>query len=126
MVRLWIAVVLMVAAACSGGTGEAPSISPAELQAQRESGSAPVVIDVRSDEEYAGGHIPGAVHIPYEQIAERIGEVDTSKGVALYCMIGPRARKGEAALIAAGHDRVFHIEGGFSAWKAAGLPTALD
>ena len=56
----------------------------------------------------------------------RIDEVDTSNGIAVYCMVGPRARKGEAALIAAGHDRVLHIEGGFTAWKAAGLPTALD
>jgi phage shock protein E len=126
MTRLSIVVALMFAAACSSGAGQAPSISPAELQAQRESGSAPVVIDVRSVQEYAAGHIPGAVHIPHEQVAERIGEVDTANGVALYCMIGPRARLGEAALLEAGQAEVFHIEGGFSAWQAAGLPVATD
>jgi phage shock protein E len=101
---------------------EAPSIAPTELSARRASGDAPVVIDVRSAEEYAAGHIPGAVNIPYDQVAERISEVDAPHGVALYCMVGPRARKGEAALLGAGFTSVLHLEGGFAAWQAAGLP----
>ena len=103
---------------------QAPTITPAELQAQRESGKAPVVIDVRSAAEFETGHIPDAVNIPFDEVAARISEVDAPNGVALYCMIGPRARKGEAALLAAGYERVLHIEGGFAAWKADGLPVA--
>jgi rhodanese-related sulfurtransferase len=99
----------------------APSISPAELHAQRESGAAPVVIDVRTPEEYASGHIPGAANIPFDEVSERISEVDAPHGVALYCMVGPRARKGESALLAAGHERVLHLEGGLAAWRAAGF-----
>lgn len=104
------------------GPSEAPSIAPRELQARRASGTAPIVIDVRSSEEYAGGHIPGALNIPLDQIAERISEVDTSQGVALYCMVGPRARKGEAALLASGYTSVLHLEGGLAAWQESGLP----
>jgi phage shock protein E len=100
----------------------APSISAAELHAQRESGAAPVVIDVRTPEEYALGHVPGAVNIPFDQVAQRIAEVEAPHGVALYCMVGPRARKGESALLAAGYESVFHLEGGLAAWQAAGLP----
>jgi len=100
----------------------APSIGVTELSAQRESGPAPVVIDVRTPEEYAAGHVPGAINIPFDQVAERIGEVDAPHGVALYCMMGPRARKGESALLAAGYESVFHLEGGLAAWQAAGLP----
>jgi phage shock protein E len=77
---------------------------------------------VRSVEEFDSGHIPGAVNIPFDEIAKRIGEVEAPNGVALYCMIGPRARKGEAALLATGYEDVFHLEGGLSAWQAAGLP----
>ncbi len=99
-----------------------PSISAAELHARRESGAAPVVIDVRTPEEYASGHIPGAVNVPFDQVAQRIAEVDGPHGVALYCMVGPRARKGESALLAAGYEKVFHLEGGLAAWQAAGLP----
>jgi rhodanese-related sulfurtransferase len=103
-------------------TTEAPSITAVELNAQREAGPAPVVIDVRSPEEYASGHIPGALNIPFDPVAERISEVDAPKGVALYCMVGPRARKGESALLAAGFESVLHLEGGLAAWQAAGLP----
>ena len=120
-----IAVVALIATAASSEESEstkAPSISPAELHSQRESGTAPVVIDVRTPEEYASGHIPDAVNIPFDQIAERISEVDAPHGVALYCMVGPRARKGEAALLAVGYQKTFHIEGGLAAWQEAGLP----
>jgi rhodanese-related sulfurtransferase len=87
-----------------------------------ESGTAPVVIDVRTAEEYASGHVPGAVNIPFDQVAQRIAELDAPRGVALYCMVGPRARKGESALLAAGYESVLHLEGGLAAWQAAGLP----
>ncbi len=103
--------------------GLAPSLSPRSVHEDQKVGRSPVLIDVRSQAEYSAGHIPGAVHIPFDEVAERINEVDTSRGVALYCMVGPRARKGEAALLAAGQEKVFHLEGGFSAWQAAGLPT---
>jgi rhodanese-related sulfurtransferase len=116
-----VALLLFLAASASAQS-EAPSIAASELNALRESGNAPVVIDVRSAEEYASGHIPGAVNIPYDHVAERISEIDAPHGVALYCMVGPRARKGESALLAAGYTSVLHLEGGLAAWKAAGLP----
>ena len=119
-----VLVILMAAAAFAEdpATEQAASISATELHALRESGAAPVVLDVRSAEEYAAGHIPGAVNIPFDQVAQRISEIDAPHGVALYCMVGPRARKGESALLAAGYDKVFHLEGGLAAWQAAGLP----
>ncbi len=124
MVVLATAILAAVAAAQESTPTMAPRISPAELHAQRESGVAPVVIDVRTPAEYASGHVPGAVNIPFDRVAERIGEVDAPHGVALYCMIGPRARKGESALLAAGYEKIFHLEGGLAAWQAAGLPVA--
>ncbi len=99
----------------------APSISASELSARRALGTAPIVIDVRTPEEFARGHIPGAVNISWED-PERIAALDAPNGVALYCMVGPRARKGEAALLALGLDGVLHIEGGLAAWMSAGLP----
>ncbi len=101
---------------------EAPSIEPIELSARRSQGTAPVVIDVRTAEEYAQGHIPGAVNIPFDEVVSRISEIEAPHGVALYCMVGPRARKGEAALLDLGFSKVHHLEGGLAAWIAAGLP----
>jgi rhodanese-related sulfurtransferase len=126
--RNLVMVLALVSALASPGrsedapTTQAPSMTPAELQSRRAAGTAPLVIDVRTPEEYATGHIPGALNIPYDQIDRRVSELRSENGVALYCMLGPRARKGEAALLAAGHSDVFHIEGGLAAWKQADLP----
>ena len=126
---LTLVVMICALVSCAEATdqpqgGLAPSLSPRSVHEQQNAGRSPVLIDVRSEAEYSAGHIPGAVHIPFDEVAERIDEVDTSQGVALYCMVGPRARKGEAALLAAGQEKVFHLEGGFSAWQSAGLPVA--
>ncbi len=127
MARIAIAIVLGALVATAGVAADpqyndAPNISATALHALRESGVAPVVIDVRTAEEYASGHIPGAVNIPFDQVAQRIAEVDAPHGVALYCMVGPRARKGESALLGAGYEGVLHLEGGLAAWQAAGFP----
>ena len=127
MRRFAVAVVLAgcvaaAAAAEDGALPEAPSMTPAELHARREAGTAPLVIDVRTPEEYASGHIPGAVNIPFRRVAQRIDAVHAPDGVALYCMVGPRARKGEAALLAAGYTAVVHLDGGLAAWQQAGFP----
>ena len=122
-IRLALAFLLATAAfAEPQDASEAPSISPTELSERAASGTAPVVVDVRTAQEYAAGHIPGAINIPFDEVARRIGELDTPHGVALYCMVGPRARKGESALLSAGYTSVLHLEGGLAAWEAAGLP----
>lgn len=122
VVITFLTLFLALPAIADSPPAEAPVITPVELQARRDAGTAPTVIDVRSAAEFETGHIPGAVNIPFDEVAARIDEVEAPNGVALYCMIGPRARKGEAALLAAGHESVLHIEGGLSAWKASGLP----
>lgn len=127
MIRLAISIAVAALVATGAFASEpedadAPSISALELHEKKASGSALLVIDVRTAQEYAAGHIPGAVNIPFDQVARRISEVDAPHGVVLYCMMGPRARKGESALHAAGYEKVFHLEGGLAAWQEAGLP----
>ncbi len=104
----------------------APSISPAELNARLQKGTAPLIVDVRTPAEFRSGHIPGAVNIPHDRIADHVSELQSEHGVALYCMVGPRARLGEQALRKAGLEEVLHIEGGFSAWQSSGLPVERE
>ena len=114
-------------AACAAESGPAPSVSVTDLQRQIQTGNAPLVVDVRSAEEFAAGHIPGARNIPFQEIAARMDELDAPTGVALYCMVGPRARKAEEALVAAGYDAaIHHIDGGLTAWKQAGLEVEAE
>jgi rhodanese-related sulfurtransferase len=79
------------------------------------------VLDVRSAEEFAGGHVPGAVNMSQEQVAARIGELDPARGVVVYCERGPRAAKAADLLRDAGFA-VQHLTGDMSAWREQGLP----
>jgi rhodanese-related sulfurtransferase len=74
--------------------------------------------------EFEQGHIPGAVHIPYDELSGRLGELAASKSEAIvvYCMAGPRARRGEQTLQQNGFGRLLHLDGGFRAWAEAGHP----
>jgi rhodanese-related sulfurtransferase len=103
---------------------EAASVSPAQVQGMLGATPPPVLLDVRSPEEFAAGHIHGALHIPYEDVAQRKSEIPDSGTIVVFCAVGPRARAAEKSLVAAGVDpqRVLHMDGGMVAWEAAGLP----
>jgi rhodanese-related sulfurtransferase len=119
---LLVALALGIGAVARADDRPAPSISPQELEARMAKGDAPRVVDVRTPEEFRAGHIPGAINVPHDQVAAHAKELASERGVAIYCVKGPRARLGEQALAAAGVGGVLHVEGGFAAWQAAGLP----
>jgi len=102
----------------------AASITPAQLHDMQQHGIAPLIVDVRSAKEFAEGHIPGAVNVALDEVAERVPNIDAPRGVVLYCMIGPRARRAEEVLREAGETRLFHLDGGLTAWQSAGFPLA--
>lgn len=122
--RVALVIAALTAAVVWAADGEAPSVSPRELEARIAAGRPTLVVDVRSPQEYAAGHIPGAINVPYEEVGPRAAELKGRGEVAMYCMKGPRARLGEAAFQKAGGEDVLHVEGGYSAWEAAGLPVA--
>jgi rhodanese-related sulfurtransferase len=80
------------------------------------------VLDVRSPEEFREGHVPGAVNVPYDQIAARIAEVPKDKDVVLYCRSGRRAGIAADVLTANGYTRLSHLEGDMQGWVAQGRP----
>ena len=59
-------------------------IAPDELREQQRSGRVPTVIDVRGPDEYAAGHLPGALHIPAEELASRLEEIPPDRPVVTY------------------------------------------
>ena len=84
------------------------------------------VLDVRSTEEFAAGHLRDAKDIPLSDLASRIGELEKSKSrsVIVVCQSGARADKAVRQLAAAGFTDVQRLDGGIAAWQAAGLPLA--
>lgn len=106
--------------------GEAASISAADLAARIDRGDTLQILDVRSGAEFAAGHIPGAVNIPFDQVLAGAGHVPGSPDEALfvYCGHGPRAYMAAAALRKRGHRRIVYVSGHFSGWQREGLPVA--
>jgi rhodanese-related sulfurtransferase len=82
------------------------------------------VLDVRSADEFAAGHLRDAKNIPLADLANRIGELDKSKNrtVVVVCQSGARSDKAARQLAAAGFGDVWSLDGGVTAWQAAGLP----
>ncbi|MCC2617437.1 rhodanese-like domain-containing protein [Aestuariibacter halophilus] len=83
------------------------------------------IVDVRSAEEYAQGHVPGAINLPHDQIAElaQAQLVASGKPVVLYCRSGRRAQLAAEALQALGYDNLLHLSGDMQGWQDAGHPT---
>lgn len=79
-----------------------------------------VVLDVRSAEEFTGGHVPGAVNVPLEQVVADPGRY-TGQEVYLICQSGGRSAKAAQALAAAG-ARATSVAGGTAGWIEAGRP----
>jgi phage shock protein E len=89
------------------------------LLAARAAAVEPLWIDVRSPEEYATGHLDGAINIPFNEIATRIREVtaDRRQPIRLYCGVGVRAQMAKFSLEAQGFEQVTN-EGGYDALRA--------
>ena len=82
-----------------------------------------VILDVRPEDEYGLGHLPGALNIPLRQLEQRIAELPREQEIIAYCR-GPYcvlSFEAVAALRTRGF-KVRRLENGFPEWKAAGLP----
>ncbi|RLL54731.1 rhodanese-like domain-containing protein [Mariprofundus sp. EBB-1] len=81
-----------------------------------------MLLDVRTSEEYAEGHIAGATLIPIQVLAERLSEVPKNKQVYVYCHSGARSARASKLLAKHGFRNIENIMGGIVAWKDAGYP----
>jgi rhodanese-related sulfurtransferase len=79
-----------------------------------------LVVDVRTAEEYADGHIAGAVHVPLDRIAFLHEDLPAGQVIAV-CSMGNRSRRGAETFARLGRT-AFSLQGGTKAWAAAGLP----
>lgn len=108
-------------------SGSAPAVAPvrtvdvATLKADLDRASVPLLIDVRTPAEFAGGHVPGAKNVPLDQLDARLAELGTADAeVYVVCQSGARSAKATAALAAKGL-RPVNVSGGTGAWRAAGF-----
>jgi len=100
----------------------------ADVKKRMDAGEKFILVDVREDNEWANGHLPGAVHlgkgIIERDIEQRVS--DTSAKVILYCGGGFRSALAGDNLQKMGYTNVESMDGGWKGWVQAGLPTAKD
>ena len=81
-----------------------------------------LVVDVRESDEFAAGHIPGAINMPLSTFQAGKLPAATGKTVILNCLGGKRSGLALDKCVAAKAAVNTHLTGGFGAWKSAGLP----
>jgi rhodanese-related sulfurtransferase len=99
-------------------TGTAERVDVAVARAIWQAGD--TVVDVRTAQEYAHGHLPGAVNVPVDSIAFRVAELPAGQ-VLTVCSMGNRSWRAAQLLANAGREAL-SLTGGTKAWSAAGMP----
>ena len=110
--------------ACSQGESDAPEMSPQKLAARMTAEAPPVILDVRTPQEYAAGHVPGALNVPHKALPDRLAEVlgFRDREVVLYCERGKRSVMASVVLREAGFTSIRHLQGHMVEWRRQGLP----
>lgn len=144
--RVLVATLLAGLALVVGGCGGSTTATPAEAGTQAEAGAGATtvtlltpdeaqelvagddvrVLDVRTPEEFAEGHVEGATLIDFYEpdFADRIAELDPEATYVVYCRSGNRSGQATALMAEQGFSAVHDVDGGVLAWEAAGLPLA--
>ena len=119
---LLIVFVFVFVAACSSATVVIDQVGAAEAH-ELASGSA-TVLDIRTPEEFAEGHIDGAINIDFyaTDFADRIGALDRDAVYLVYCRSGNRSAQSIQVFEDLGFAEVHELEGGILTWVAEGLP----
>jgi phage shock protein E len=124
-IRTLLGLGLLLSVVAGAAEPPVPIIGAEELLA-REAAKDPalVVLDVRTAEEFAAGHVPGAINVPHDQVAGRLGELAglRDKDVVVYCKSGRRAALALEVLGKNGYAKLRHLDGDMQGWEAAGRP----
>ncbi len=81
-----------------------------------------LLVDVREDDEWAAGHVPGALHLPLSALAARWRELPEATTTVFVCRSGGRSQQAALAFAEVGRPGCANLAGGSQAWHAAGLP----
>jgi phage shock protein E len=123
-----IACVLALAVSVRGDDEKKPAPSVTHVDAKEAAKivakNEVVVLDVRSPDEFASGHIKGATNIDFleNDFAERLAKLDREKTYLVHCAAGGRSTKALPKLSKLGFNHIIHLDGGLNAWQAAGNP----
>ena len=127
--RHFLPMLALILAACTGSSEEAeievapPAATQAETPSSQAVANEPVYVDVRTPEEFATGHLAGAINIPHDQMEQRWEELAAfeDREMVVYCRTGRRSGIALEVLERQGFENVEN-GGGFDQLVAAGVP----
>jgi len=122
LVLVFLLSIFLVACSPSDNTS-INQVSPMESVGLQSNDFA-VIIDVRTDGEWKSERIPGAIHIPLDELKERMAELKSFEGkqLIMQCAVGGRSSEAVEILQQAGFNNVSNMNGGIVAWNKAKLP----
>ena len=120
------AVIAAVTLAACGGGSAVQTVDPGTFAAKIQTPGI-TVVDVRTPEEFASGHIQGAKNINWEgDFSSGIAHLDKNKTYAVYCHSGNRSGQATQAMADAGFTHIYNLDGGILNWIAAGYPLVTN
>ncbi len=112
---------LIILFSCNGQSNQTleAKVFSAKIQAENN----PVILDVRTPEEFSGGYIAGAINIDYnsDDFSKKVNKLNKEETVYIYCLSGGRSGNGAKEMRESGFKNVVELKGGILKWKAAGL-----
>lgn len=84
-----------------------------------------LIVDVRTEQEFLSGHIPGALNIPIDELRTRIHEIPNAERIVLYCAVGQRGYLASRILTQHGFNNTYNLSGGYTTWVASYTETHL-
>jgi rhodanese-related sulfurtransferase len=93
-----------------------PLIKAGELKAMMKARKRFFLIDVRQPDEYAAGHIAGAVLMPLDRLPQTFRQIPKGVKLVVYCRSGHRSAEAASFLLAHGYRNTVSLDGGYTAW----------
>ena len=105
---------------CHAETSPVGTFTPAEFAQRLKEPNPPVIIDVRTRDEYSAGHIDTALNLPHDELERRLGEIPGNKSseIVVYCRSGKRARIAENILAEKGYTNIRDLAGHWQGWSS--------
>jgi thioredoxin 1 len=121
---LLLATAISFAVACSTGQTDNGTVAATVFAEKIKSTTDASIIDVRTPEEFAQGHLEGATNIDWRgnDFEKEIANLDKTKPVFVYCMSGGRSASATSKMRKMGFTNVVELEGGIMQWRANNLP----
>jgi len=124
----WLITLTLLGSACSESQSQSTSLKADDFSEKIKQNPEAIVLDVRTPEEFAKGHLEVAKNIDWKNnnFINKVEQIDKSKPVFVYCLSGVRSAAAAKKMREAGFTQVYELDGGIVKWRAANLPETTD